>query len=84
MKRMPNCIGTLRLGAWRVGRRQERALQILDGNGQPWDVVTRNELLDPALFILLAADRREARIAAGSCRKFDLRRRRDCNRLQWR
>lgn len=51
--------GALRPGVWQVGRRQELALQLLDVEGKPWEILTRNELPDPALFILLLAELHE-------------------------
>jgi len=50
----------VRTGELRSRRRSEHALQIIDATGQPWEIVTRSGLTEPALFIALLAERQSA------------------------
>lgn len=50
----------LQLVMWRTGRRRrEPALRILDIAGAQWEIVARDGLADPAVFVLLCAERRK-------------------------
>lgn len=53
-----NTFGGLQIVMWRIGKRREPALRIFDIAGAQWDIATRNGLADPAVFMVLCAERR--------------------------
>lgn len=51
--------GGLGIVVWRTRRWREPALQILDVAGTPWEALARSALTDPAVLVLLCAERRD-------------------------
>lgn len=55
-----DALADVRPGTWQTRRRTQPALQIIDAAGERWEIITRSELTEPALFLTLVGERRPA------------------------